>query len=276
MSTHVLTGQRRYSLLSIVVLTVGVAWVVIPIAYLFSMSLMSRNEVLSGSYLPSSPQWENWQAAIDAGIPKAILNSLLVAVGGALITLVLALPAAWAIARRGTGGRAMGTFVMAPWLLPPIVAVVPLFVLLRIVGLNNSLEGLVLVYAFVNIPVAIWLLEGFIRKVPNEIEEAAAIDGASDTRTLLQIVVPLVAPGLVAVGIIAAVLNYNEYLLASFIAQRPDVQTLPVALSLFQGDRFAHLGRIAAASIVGVIPVYAVAVVSQRWLVAGLTTGGVK
>lgn len=276
MSSLRIVGRRSISPLAVIVLALAILWVLVPIAYLVSMSFMDRNEVIAGSYLPARLQWENFQSAIEAGIPQKILNSILVAVGGAILTIVLALPAAWAIARYRTGGKGLGAVVLAPWMLPPIVAVIPLFVLLRFVGLNNTLHGLALVYALVNIPVAIWLLEGFVRRIPKEIEEAARIDGAGDLRTLVRVVAPLVAPGLVAVGIIVAVLNYNEYLLATFIAQRDEVQTLPVALSLFQGDRFAHLGRIAAASVVGVLPVYAVAVLSQRWLVSGLTTGGLK
>lgn len=268
--------RQRMGPVSAIVLGLAILWVLIPLAYLASMSFMERTEVISGSYLPSSLQWENWQAAIDAGIPGNVLNSLLVAAGAAVITLVVSLPAAWSIARRNTGGRGLSGSILAPWLLPPIVALVPIFLLLRIAGLNNTLVGLALIYAAVNVPVAIWLLEGFIRKVPYEIEEAAMVDGSSDLRTLLRVVLPLAAPGLVAVGIIVAVLNYNEYLLASFIVQQPEVQTLPVAVSLFQGDRFAHLGRIAAASVIGVIPVYAVAILCQRWLVSGLTSGGVK
>ncbi len=266
----------RLGPIGVLVLAIGVLWVLIPLAYLLSMAFMTRTEVISGSYLPATLQWENWQAVVDAGIPRTIGNSLLVAVGATLITLVLATPAAWAIARHGAGGKALSAVILAPWLLPPIVAVVPIFVLLRVAGLNNTLLGITLVYAFVNVPVAVWLLEGFVRRLPGEIEEAGTVDGAGDLAILLRIVVPLIAPGIVAVGIITTVLSYNEYLLASFILLQPEVHTLPVAISLFQGDRFAHLGRIAAASVAGVLPVYAVAVLFQRWLVSGLTSGGVK
>jgi len=144
------------------------------------------------------------------------------------------------------------------------------------VGLNNTLVGLTLVYALVNVPVAVWLLEGFIRRLPVEIEEAARIDGAGTLRMLWSVVVPLLLPSLVAIGIIVAILNYNEFLLATFLTQSVDAQTFPVALSLFYGDRTPHFGKIAAASFIGVIPVFAAAVFFQRWLVGGLTTGAVR
>ncbi|MCI2957006.1 carbohydrate ABC transporter permease [Agromyces atrinae] len=249
----------------------------VPILYLFSVSLMGRGETVSGILWSPDPSWSNWGDVLtDSNIPGGVARSLAAAIGGALLSLALAVPGAWAIVRFRTGGATLGATLMSPWLLPPIVAVVPLLTLLRILGLNNTLIGLTLVYALVNIPVAIWLLEGFIRAIPGEIEEAATIDGAGTFRTLVSIVVPLVSPALVAVGIIVAILNYNEFLLATFLTQSVDAQTFPVALSMFYGDRTPHFGKIAAASLIGVIPVFAVAVFLQRWLIGGLTTGAVR
>ncbi|HBR88665.1 MAG TPA: carbohydrate ABC transporter permease, partial [Microbacterium sp.] len=106
--------------------------------------------------------------------------------------------------------------------------------------------------------------------------EAARLDGAGSFRVLTWIVTPLVAPALAAIGIIVGVLNYNEFLLAAFLTQNPDAQTLPVVLSLFYGERTPHFGKIAAASVIGVLPVFAAAVFFQRWLVGGLTSGAVR
>ena len=248
----------------------------LPLLYLLSVSLMGRGETVSGVFLPEVPQWSNWGDVFASSVPPSIRNSIIAAVGGALLTLVLALPGAWAIARYRTGGRTLGATLMSPWLLPPIVAVVPLLTLLRILQLNNTLLGLTLVYALVNLPVAIWLLEGFVRRIPRELDEAAALDGAGQYRTLAWVVAPLLVPSLVAVGIIVAILNYNEFLLATFLIQSPDAQTFPVALSLFYGDRTPHFGKIAAASFIGVIPVFAAAVLFQRWLVGGLTGGALR
>lgn len=259
-----------------VVLTVALIITVVPLLYLVSVSLMGRGETVSGVLLPSVPQWVNWGEVLASNVPQSIGNSLLAALGGAALTLILALPGAWAIARYRTGGRTLGATLMSPWLLPPIVAVVPLLTLLRTIGLNNTLVGLTLVYALVNLPVAVWLLEGFVRRIPHDIDEAAALDGAGAFRTLLSVIVPLLIPSLVAVGIIVAILNYNEFLLATFLTQSADTQTFPVALSLFYGDRTPHFGKIAAASFIGVIPVFAAAVLFQRWLVGGLTAGALR
>lgn len=280
--SEVLPRRRRAStdhrsVLATIVLAVLLVFFVVPLLYLVSVSLMGRNETGQGVLVPAVPQWSNWiEVLTGSDLLRGIANSLIAAIGGALLTTAVALPGAWAIVRFRTGGATLAGTLMSPWLLPPIVAVVPLFTLLRILGLNNTLLGLTLVYALVNVPVAIWLLEGFLRKLPVEIEEAARIDGAGSFRLLFSIVAPLMAPAMIAIGIIVGVLNYNEFLLATFLTQSPDSQTLPVVLSLFYGERTPHFGKIAAASVIGVIPVFAAAVLLQRWLIGGLTSGSVR
>lgn len=255
----------------------SLAAALVPLAYLLSVSLMTQGQVSAGLLVPTSPAWGNWAAAFtESGLPRAIVNSVVASLGGAALTLVFALPAAWAMARHRTGGRTLAGLVLSPWLLPPIVAIVPVFTLLRVLGLNNTLAGLTLVYALTNTAVAIWLLEGFVRRLPVELDEAAQIDGAGEWRVLVSVVTPLLTPALVAVGVIVAVLNYNEFLFATFLTQGPDAQTVPVILSLMLGERVQDFGKIAAASLIGVIPVFAAAVFLQRWLVAGLTAGSLK
>jgi multiple sugar transport system permease protein len=264
--------------------TVAGAWVgaslvaaLVPLAYLVSVSLMTQGQISAGSLVPAAPAWGNWAAALtETGLPRAIVNSVIASLGGALLTLAFALPAAWAMARHRTGGRTLAGLVLSPWLLPPIVAIVPVFTLLRVLGLNNTLAGLTLVYALANTAVAIWLLEGFVRRLPVELDEAAQLDGAGEWRVLVSVVTPLLTPGLVAVGVIVAVLNYNEFLFATFLTQGPDAQTVPVILSLMLGERVQDFGKIAAASLIGVVPVFAAAVFLQRRLVAGLTSGALK
>lgn len=276
-SKHGIHGRVGGSRLATATLLAALTFTLVPILYLLSVSLMGRDETGAGILFTADPKWANWTEVLtESGVLQSILNSLIAALGGAVLTLALSLPAAWAIVRYRTGGRTLSATLMSPWLLPPIVAVVPLLTLLRILGLNNTLLGLTLVYALVNIPVAIWLLEGFLHRLPVELDEAAQLDGAGVYRLLWHIVLPLMSPALIAVGIIVAILNYNEFLLATFLTQSQDSQTLPVALSLFYGERTPHFGKIAAASAIGVIPVFAAAVFFQRWLIGGLTAGSVK
>ena len=256
------------------VVTLALAATLIPLAYLLSVSLMGRDETVSGILFSTSPRFSNWAEAVQGtDLLRSIANSGTAALCGAALSLVFALPGAWAMVRRGTGGKTLAGVLTSPWLLPPIVAVIPLFTLLRVLGLNDTLLGLTLVYALLNLPVAVWLLEGFVRRLPGEVFEAAVIDGAGPWRQLSLIVLPLMAPALVAVGTIIAILNYNEFLLATFLTQSPDAQTAPVVLSLYYGDRTPHFGKIAAASAIVVAPVFAAATLLQRWMVDGLTSG---
>jgi multiple sugar transport system permease protein len=178
--------------------------------------------------------------------------------------------------RSGAGGRLLAGTLTSPWLLPPIVAVIPLLALLRVLGLTNTLLGLTLVYGLANVPVAVWLLQPFLRRIPVEIDEAAQLDGAGPLRVLTGLVLPLAGPSLVAVGLIVGILNYSEFLLASFLTQDASSQTLPVALSLQLGERVADFGAIAASSVIGMLPVVVIAVAFGRRLVDGLTAGAVK
>ncbi|KZC95406.1 MULTISPECIES: carbohydrate ABC transporter permease [Clavibacter] len=269
-------GARRRSRGADLWLALSLAAALVPLAYLLSVSLMSQGQVSAGILVPTDPSWGNWAAALaGSGLPRGILNSLVTSLAASALTLLFALPAAWAMARHRTGGRALAGLVLSPWLLPPIVAIVPVFTLLRILHLNNTLTGLTLVYALANTAVAVWLLEGFVRRIPVELDEAAQLDGAGEWRVLASIVTPMLTPALVSVGVIVAVLDYDEFLFATFLTQGHTAQTFPVVLSLMLGERVQDFGKIAAASLIGVIPLFAAATVLQRRLVAGLTGGSV-
>lgn len=254
----------------------SLAAVLVPLLYLVSISFMTQGQIAAGMLFPAQPEAGNWANAWHSPIPRAVANSLIAAFAGALLTLAFALPGAWAIARHRTGGKTLSGLVLSPWLLPPIVAIIPLLTLLRVLGLTNTLEGLTLVYALMNVPVAIWLLDGFIRRIPVEIEEAGRIDGANEFQLLLRVVAPMLAPALIAVGVILVILNYNEFLFATFLTQSQDTQTVPVVLAGMLSERVQDFGRIAASSLMAVIPIFAVAVLLQRYLIEGLTTGAVK
>jgi multiple sugar transport system permease protein len=253
------------------------AFFLFPIAFLAATSLKTKDDVLSGHFLPATLFWQNWPDAFRAINLLLFLRNSVVAAGlSALLTLLIAVPATYAMVRFGIGGRRLYSFVLASYTAPPVVALLPLFFLLRRLHLIDSLMGLAIVYALANVPVAVWLLDGFIRHMPREIEEAAWVDGAGLVTTLTRMVVPLIAPGIVATGIICLILAYNEFLFAVTLTYRPQTQTLPVGIALFQGDRLVNFGQMAAASLTGMAPVYIVALFFQRWLIRGLTSGAVK
>ncbi len=248
-----------------------------PILYLALVSVKPQPEVLSGRLLPSRFAWENWPDAFrSVELLLFLRNSVAVAIGSAALTLGLAVPATYAMVRFNTGGRGLASFVLSSYVAPPVVALLPLFFLLRWARLIDTLPGLALVHALANVPVAVWLLDSFVRGLPREIEEASWVDGAGQVGTLRRVVVPLIAPGIVAAGIICLILSYNEFLFALVLTYRPETQTLPVGIALFQGDRLVQFGQMAAASLTGMAPVYLLALFFQRWLIRGLTSGAVK
>lgn len=258
-------------------LTLVAAFFALPIAYLVSVSFKTRDDILSGSFLPSRPTLDNWPGAFAATeLTIFIVNSVGVAVAAGLITVAIALPATYATTRLGIAGKWLPQTVLASYVAPPVVAMIPLFFLLRAVGLLNTQAGLAIVYGLVNVPVAFWLLAPFFARVPQEVEQAAAIDGAGPLRILVSIIAPLIAPGIAATAIVVSILAYTEFLFASTFTFSNATRTLPVGISLFQGDRLVNFGQMAAASLAGIAPVYLVALYMQRHLVEGLAHGGGK
>lgn len=248
----------------------------LPIVYLLAVSFKAHSEVTTSIFLPNNPTLDNWRS-LFASIPvfNYLGNSVIAALASAVLTLTIAMPATYVMSRYNTGGNFLGNITLGMYVAPPIVALLPLFFLLRSIGLLHSLPGLVLVYALMNVPVALWLLQGFMHRIPREIDQAAAIDGAGMTRTLFSIILPTMVPGLVATGIICAVLSYNEFLFAFFMTAE-ESRTMPIILALFQGDQIVDFGQMAAASLMGILPVALAILIFQRWLVGGLAAGSEK
>lgn len=248
----------------------------LPIAYLLSLALRPAGEVLNSSLLPDTVTFDNFVKVFDTiELGTMLTNSWVSAVGAAVLAVVIATPAAYFTARHVRGDRLL-TILLASYCAPPIVAIIPLFFLLRYAGLTNSLAGLVLVNGLAGVPVAAWLLDGFVRRIPVEIDEAAVIDGLSVAATLRKVILPLLWPGIVAALLVTFFLSYNDFLFAVYLAVTKESQTLTVGLSLFQGDRNVQFGQQAAAGLLGLAPVYVLALAAQRYLVGGLTTGATK
>ncbi|RZT18463.1 carbohydrate ABC transporter membrane protein 2 (CUT1 family) [Mycobacterium sp. BK558] len=248
----------------------------LPIAYLVSLAVRPADDVLNSSLLPDSWTTSNVVKVFDTiELGTMLQNSWTSALGAAALAVVIATPAAYFTARHVHGERLL-TVLLASYCAPPIVAIIPLFFLLRHLGLTNSVAGLVLVNGIAGVPVAAWLLDGFVRRIPVEIDEAAAIDGLRPAAIFGKVVVPLLWPGVVAALLVVFFLSYNDFLFAVYLAVTKESQTLTVGLSLFQGDRNVQFGQQAAAGLLGILPVYVLALAAQRFLVGGLTTGATK
>lgn len=262
--------KARLALVAAVIVTL------VPLAYLLSLAVRPAEDVLNSSLLPTSVTVDNFVKVFDTiALGTMLANSWVSAVGAALLAILIAAPAAYFTARHTRGDRLL-TVLLASYCAPPIVAIIPLFFLLRHAGLTNSVGGLILVNGIAGVPVAVWLLDGFVRRIPIEIDEAAVIDGLTVAAAFRRVVLPLLWPGIVAALLVVFFLSYNDFLFAVYLAVTKESQTLTVGLSLFQGDRNVQFGQQAAAGLLGVLPVYVLALAAQRYLVGGLTTGATK
>jgi len=193
------------------------------------------------------------------------------------VALAIGLPAAYGIARLPVPGKGLLLLaVVASTAFPQITTVSPLYLLMRALGLRDTWTALVLANTSFALPLLIWLLAGFIREVPIELEEAAFLDGAGRLGVLARVIVPLVAPGVASAALLTFLASWNEFLFAYTFTATEASRTVPVALALFPGVFEVPWGDIAAASILASLPPIIIVVGLQRWLVQGLTAGALK
>ena len=256
-----------------------------PIFYMVSTAFKPATEIdsLTPHPLPAHPTWANFQNVLNGsviGMPywTFLRNSLFVTISSVLVSSVIALLAAVAVARFRFRFRSTYLIMLLiVQMLPQQALVIALFLDFRKVNLLDSLIGLSLLYITFSLPVTIWMLRNFVAAVPRELEEAAAIDGASSPRIFWRILFPLVAPGLVATSIFAFITAYNEFIVAlSFLGQTHQDYTLPIYVQFFFGRGGAEWGPIMAASTMYTIPVMIFFLIVRRRLVSGLTAGAVK
>lgn len=213
----------------------------------------------------------------ERGFVVPIRNSLVVAGATTLIALPAATLCAYSLARlRMRGKTVLLAIVLAVSMFPQIAVVAPLYLLLRELRLIDTYPGLVLPYVTFATPLAIWLLTGFFRQLPRDLEDAAMIDGAGRLRALRDIVLPIAAPALASTAILTFLYCWNEFLFALSFTVSPERHTVPVSIALFRGRYQVPWGQILAAAVVATIPVAAVVIAFQRRIVAGLTAGSVK
>lgn len=272
------TGTRigQYVALAAYIIFLG-----FPLFWLVSTAFKSAPEFakLNPTLLPTSPTLSNFTTALQQEkLGRALLNSFMVAVCTAAITTVIAIPAAYAIARfRSRVRTAAIGWILVSQLFPFVLIVIPVFIVLKNFGLLNSLPGLVIVYVVWALPFTLWMLQGYVAAIPGDLEEAAAIDGASKPRILSAIVFPLLVPGLVATGMFAFISAWNEFFFALVIITSPDRQTAPLLLARFVGaEGQISLGPLAASALITTLPTLIVFALAQRKLVSGLMAGAVK
>ncbi|GHB89729.1 carbohydrate ABC transporter permease [Streptomyces umbrinus] len=252
-----------------------------PFLWLISTAFKPPRELgsLHPTWIPKDPTLANFRQAFDEQpLLEAALNSLTAAVGAAVISVMIATPMAYVMARHRTRlARAATGWVVVSQAFPFVLVIIPLFLVLKNLRLINSVPGLIMVYVVWALPFALWMLVGYVRAVPTELEEAAAVDGAGRLRTLVSITAPLLAPGIVATALFAFISAWNEFFFALVLLKTPEKQTLPVVLTHFIGaEGVADLGPLAAAAFLATLPSLVVFAVIQKRITGGMLAGAVK
>ncbi len=228
--------------------------------------------------VPSELTLEHYRALFATSAFWApIKSSLVVALSTTAFCTSLGALCAYAIARLEFRGRdAISALVLAVSMFPQIAVVSPLFLLLRKLGLIDTYPGLILPYFTFAMPLTVWLLVGYFRQLPKDLEAAAMVDGASRLRTMWEVVLPLAMPGLATTAVLTFIYCWNEFLFALSFTTSPERRTVPVAVALMRGQHQIPWGRILAATVVSTLPVVALVLAFQRRIVRGLTAGSVR
>lgn len=208
---------------------------------------------------------------------RQLANSLVVALATAAVGVIIAVPAAYALARFKFLGKEGGVkALLATQMFPTVASLIPLFMILRTIGLLNSRTGLILCYASTSVPFSIFQLRAAFESIPVDLEEAAMVDGATRFEAFLRVVLPAARPQIAVTALFAFMSAYNEYILAATLISREEMFTLPVVLQRYIGEYDQRWDLFAAGALIVSIPVMALFYIAQRHLVAGLTSGGVK
>jgi len=268
------TGRWQTVALAVLVLATGFPfyWTIVssltPEARLFQAPSLIPTTLVLDHYRALFRERDFWVPIRNSLVVAGTTTAFCVAVGGLC---------AYALARLRFRGKApiLG-LILAVSVFPQISVVAPLYMLLRSLHLINTYPGLVLPYLTFAMPLTVWLLVGFFRQLPAELEEAAMVDGASRLRAMWEVILPLALPGLAATAILTFVYCWNEFLFALSFTLGPERQTVPVAIALFRGQYQVPWGQILAAAIVATTPVALLVLAFQRRIVQGLTAGAVK
>lgn len=272
--------HKRSSIFANISGVISIVLMGFPIYWMVSTSFKKREDVLSTEpkILPNSLTLDNYRDAFSReGFYVSLKNSLIVVAISVVVSLVLATFASIAVARtKFKGKRSFITTLLVVQMLPLSALIIPLFLLLTKLQLTNTIHGLAITYVAFILPFTIWTLRGFLANIPVDVEEAALVDGCTRTQAYRYVLLPLMAPGLVATAIFAFIQAWNEFLLAYIIMQSQENLTLPVWLAGFTTRTGTDWGPLMAASTVTAIPVVVFFTLIQKRIATGVTTGAVK
>jgi len=268
------------SILSYFIIIIAIVLTVFPIYWTFITSFKTPVDIYEGNPLlpPTKPIFTNYmEVFLEKYVVDAIGNSVIVVLSTTFISLLLGILAAYSIYRfKFKGKRTWFIGVIIIRTLPPVVSLIPFYILFTRMGLIDTKLGLILSYSSFTLPFVIWMTSGFFKEIPKDIEESARVDGASWFVALFRIMIPLAAPGIVATAIFSVIGAWNEYIIATIITQTAKSQTVPIVLGFQVTNWGIYWGKICALSFFMLIPVMIFAFFIQRYMARGLTAGALK
>ena len=250
-----------------------------PVVFLINSSLRETNDFARNPMkLARDPYWQNYKEVWAGGeFPTFIKNSLIVTIGSLIVILVLGLFAGFVLGRYQFRGHGLVLgFVLSGMLVPAKLAIIPLFIQLKWMNLLDSHLGLILVYSSGALPAAIFILSGFFRSLPADLDNAARVDGATELQLLTKVLVPLVRPGLAIVAIYSAIPIWNDFFLPLVFLQSPEKKTIMQGLTRFFGEYSSQWGMIFAGLTIAALPLITLYLVLSEQFIKGLTAGAVK
>jgi multiple sugar transport system permease protein len=272
--------RRFYASITYLLLLLGMLVVLIPFVYMFSSSIKPQSYVfeIPPRLLPSEVTSRNYTEALSTDqFGVYFINSLIVAVTSTAFTVLISSMLAYAFGRMQFRGKGMlFTLLLLGMMIPPVMLIIPQFLIAKELHLLNSLPGLIVVYVAMNLSLQTYLLTGFFKTIPKDLTDAALIDGANQWITFWRIIMPLSRHGLAVVIIFTFLYSWEEFPWAHVAITESSRRTLPIAIALFQNQHLTEWGQVFAASIVALIPILIVYMVFQRYFVAGIATTGMK
>jgi len=262
-----------------VLLIIFIVITLFPLLWLLITSIKIPKDYYASPpvWLPSQVTIEHYKVLFTTyGAGPFIKNSIIIAAGNTILVLLLGIPAAYAIARHSIGGKNFAFWILSQRMLPPVAAVIPLFMLFSKLRLIDTYTGLILTYSIFNLSFAVWMLIGFFRDTPQELYEAAMLDGCNEVQTIIKVILPIIAPGVVVVALFCFVFAWNELMFAMTFSRTNAKTLMMVIASTMQSPTGIFFGEAAGAAVIGLIPPFILTLFFQRYLVRGLSFGAVK
>ena len=278
-------GGRGRMVVEVLLLTALAVAMLFPVLWMLETSIKENRDVYAvpAKFFGFDITFDHYKDVFVArgggrsDLSGSFLNSVVVAGASTVLATVLGVPAAWAYSRFTLKAKKDQLFfILSTRFMPPVVVVIPVFLMFRDLALLDTRLGLILVYAAFNLPFTIWMMKGFIDEVPAEYEEAAMLDGFSRFEAFWRVTMPLLIPGIAATAVFALIFSWNEFVFSIFLITDPDTRTAPSAIAGLIGGTTIDWGLVAASAMIFAIPVLLFAFLVRKHLVAGVTLGAVR